>query len=133
MDCASASSMRAAAASPRIAAPVTDGLVIARANAAVLSNRSAGAFMNARAIAALIAGGTLGRVAVTGRGVSVIGCPAYSRMFSGLRSRWITPWPCACSSALATAAVMRMASSTGSCCSRSSRARSVSPSMNGIT
>jgi hypothetical protein len=48
-------------------------------------------------------------------------------MFSGLMSRWITPSWCAYFSASAASRVMRIASSTGSCRSRRSRSRSVSP------
>ena len=54
--------------------------------------------------------------------------PSESRMFSGLISRWTSPWAWAYSSAPATCVAIRIASSSGSCRSRSSRARRVSPS-----
>ena len=59
-------------------------------------------------------------------------CPAASMMFSGLMSRWITPWRWAYSRASAASRAIWTASSTGSCVSRASRWRSVSPSTNGM-
>ena len=51
-----------------------------------------------------------------------------SSRFSGLMSRWMTPWPCAYWSACAASRAIRSASSTGSCRSRRSRSRRLSPS-----
>ena len=58
---------------------------------------------------------------------AITGWPAWSRTFSGFRSRWMMPCAWAYSSAFAMATAMRTASSTGSCRSRSSLARSDSP------
>ena len=60
-------------------------------------------------------------------------CPSCSRMFSGLMSRWTTPWRCAWSRASATSEARRSASGRGSWVSRSSRVRSVSPRTYGMT
>ena len=58
--------------------------------------------------------------------------PLERRMFSGLMSRWITPFECANASASAICLVRSIASSMPSCFSRSSLSRSDAPSTNGI-
>ena len=59
--------------------------------------------------------------------------PRDKRMFSGLMSRWMTPFSCAYCSASPTSAAMRSASATGSGPSRISRSRNDSPSTYSIT
>ena len=59
--------------------------------------------------------------------------PPLSRMFSGLMSRWTMPSSWATASASATWVVIEMASSSGSCRSRSSRSPERLPLMNGMT
>src|SRR6266576_1227260 len=64
---------------------------------------------------------------------ATIACSPERRMFSGLMSRWMIPWPWAKASASATSRAIWSAVSRGSFRSRSSRCRSDSPSTYGMT
>ena len=57
----------------------------------------------------------------------VAAASARGEMFSGLMSRWTMPCECAYASAVGSSRAMRIASPSGSCCSRSRRSRSDSP------